>query len=46
MKTPWRRVAENGPWLTELLDLVEITEIARLGRNVELVDAKQEDAHA
>lgn len=43
--TPWRRSADNGPWLTALLDLVEITEIARLGRNTELADSEQEVAH-
>lgn len=31
--SPWRRAANNGPWLTALLDLVEIAEIGRLGRN-------------
>jgi hypothetical protein len=35
MKEPWRRTTNNGPWMTALLDLVEITEIARLGRSVE-----------
>ncbi len=43
--TPWRRGASNGPWLTALLDLVEITEIARLGRNTEPADSKQEATH-
>lgn len=43
--TPWRRGANNGPWLTALLDLVEITEIARLGRNTELADSEQEVVH-
>jgi CRISPR RNA silencing complex Cmr2 subunit-like protein len=43
--TPWRRAANNGPWLTALLDLVEITEIARLGRNAERADSKREVAH-
>lgn len=32
VKAPWRRSSENGGWITELLDLVEIAEIARLGR--------------
>lgn len=41
----WRRSANNGPWLTALLDLVEIAEIARLGRNTERTDADQEAAH-
>jgi hypothetical protein len=35
VKAPWRRASNNGPWLTELLDLVEISEIARLGRCAE-----------
>lgn len=32
---PWRRAANDGPWLTPLLDLVEIAEISRLGRREE-----------
>ncbi len=43
--TPWRRAANNGPWLTSLLDLVEIAEIARLGRNTERANIKREIAH-
>jgi hypothetical protein len=43
--TPWRRAAEHGPWLTAMLDLVEITEIARLGRNAERANSKWEVAH-
>lgn len=43
--TPWRRAADNGPWLTALLDLVEIAEIARLGRNAERANSKLEVAH-
>ncbi|MCG3173790.1 MAG: hypothetical protein GMKNLPBB_01992 [Myxococcota bacterium] len=35
VKAPWRRASNGGPWLTELLDLVEISEIARLGRSAE-----------
>jgi hypothetical protein len=42
---PWRRTANNGPWITALHDLVEIAEIARLGRNPERTDADQEAAH-
>jgi hypothetical protein len=42
---PWRRSANNGPWLTALLDLVEIAEIARLGRKPERTNADQEAAH-
>ncbi len=42
---PWRRAANNGPWLTALLDLVEIAEIARLGRNTERTNTEQEAAH-
>jgi hypothetical protein len=33
VQEPWRRAASNGPWMTALLDLVEIAEIARLGRS-------------
>lgn len=43
--TPWRRAANNGPWQTALLDLVEIAEIARLGRNIERANTKREIAH-
>jgi len=43
--TPWRCAANNGPWLTALLDLVEIAEIARLGRGTERADSKPEVAH-
>ena len=42
---PWRLAANNGPWLTALLDLVEVTEIARLGRNAERADSSREVAH-
>ncbi|MBX3185135.1 MAG: hypothetical protein KIT72_00035 [Polyangiaceae bacterium] len=43
VREPWRRTANNGPWLTALLDLVEIAEIARLGRNTARAD--EEAAH-
>ncbi len=43
--TPWRRAANSGPWLTALLDLVEVAEIARLGRSVERAESKREVAH-
>jgi hypothetical protein len=43
--TQWRRAANNGPWLTALLDLVEIAEIARLGRSGEHADTEREAAH-
>lgn len=43
--TPWRRTANNRPWLTALLDLVEVAEIARLGRNAERAESKREVAH-
>jgi hypothetical protein len=39
----WRRA--GNAWITALLDLVEIAEIARLGRNAELADSKEEAAH-
>jgi hypothetical protein len=42
---PWRRAGNNGPWLTAFLDLVEVTEIARLGRNTEHADSGREVAH-
>jgi hypothetical protein len=42
---PWRRAANEGPWITELLDLVEIAEIARLGRNAVDVQLAEEVAH-
>lgn len=45
VKAPWRRASGNGPWTTELLDLVEIAEIARLGRNVEAARPATEAAH-
>jgi hypothetical protein len=45
VKAPWRRAANNGPWLTELLDLVEISEIPRLGRSVEDSHPATEAAH-
>jgi len=43
--TPWQRAANHGPWLTALLDLVEITEIARLGRSADRADSRREVAH-
>lgn len=43
--TVWGRSANSGPWMTPLLDLVEITEIARLGRNAERANAKRWVAH-
>jgi hypothetical protein len=42
---PWRQAENNGPWLTALLDLVEIAEIARLGRNAERTESQREAAH-
>ncbi len=32
VRTPWRGAANQAPWITNLLDLVEVAEIARLGR--------------
>jgi hypothetical protein len=46
VKTPWRRTSNNGPWITELLDLVEIAEIARLGRSAGHTRTVREAAHA
>jgi len=43
VKEPWRRA--GNAWNTALLDLVEITEIARLGRNTERADTGREAAH-
>ena len=45
VKTVWRRTSTNGPWLTELFDLVEIAEIARLGRSAERTVAAGEAAN-
>ncbi len=42
---PWRHTANNGAWLTALLDLVEIAEIARFGRSVEDTRAETEAVH-
>jgi hypothetical protein len=44
LKTPWRRDANNRWWLTALLDLVEIMEIARLGR-AERTGTVRDSAH-
>ena len=41
----WRRTRSDGPWITELLDLVEIFEIERLGRSGEHGRGKRETAH-
>jgi len=41
--SPWRRAENNEPWLTALLDLVEIAEVGRLGRNTQRDE--QEAAH-
>lgn len=41
---PWRRSSDGGPWITELLDLVEIAEIAKLGRNVDSASPAMEAA--
>ena len=46
VKTPWRRTSNNGPWLTELLDLVEMAEISRLGRSAGHTRTVREAAHA
>jgi hypothetical protein len=45
VKEPWRRTSNNGPWITALLDLIEVAEIARLGRNDERGDTAEEAAH-
>jgi hypothetical protein len=41
----WRQVSNNGPRLTALLDLVEVAEIAHLGRNTASTAIEQETAH-
>jgi len=41
----FRRSIPSGPWRTELLDLVEIVEIARSGRSTKRVDLEKETAH-
>lgn len=45
MEQPWFRAAGGGPWLTAMLDLVEIAEIARLGRAGQDRRADQRAAH-
>jgi hypothetical protein len=43
VKEPWRRA--GNAWITALLDLVEIFEIGRLGRNPERGDTAEEAVH-
>lgn len=45
VETAWRRPSTDGPWLTELLDLVEVAEIARLGSSAERSRTEGEVAH-
>jgi len=45
MKELWRRSANNEPWLTALLDLVEVAEIARLGRSTARAEDEREATH-
>lgn len=45
VKEPWRRAAHDGPWLTPLLDLVEVAEIARLGRSIDRNPPAEEVGH-
>lgn len=42
----WQRASDGDPWTTVLLDLVEITEIGRLGTRNETSQAGQEVTHA
>lgn len=42
---PWRKNSATGPWLTSLLDLIEVSEIQRLGRNVQDTHVKKVTAH-
>jgi len=44
VKEPWRRAEKAS--ITALLDLVEIAEITRLGRNTARTDSAEEAAHA
>lgn len=46
VNAPWRRAENGGPWLTKLLDLVEILEISRLGRRAKHSQPVQEATHA
>lgn len=41
----WRRPSNSGPWITALLDLVEIAEIGRLGRTTERAGTVREADH-
>lgn len=43
VEEPWRRA--GNAWTTALLDLVEIAEIGRLGRNTERADTEREADH-
>lgn len=45
VETTWRRSSTESPWLTDVLDLVEIAEIARLGSRAEHTHAETETAH-
>jgi hypothetical protein len=45
LKELWRRSVNNELWLTELLDLVEVIEIARLGRNTARAEDEREATH-
>lgn len=45
VESVWSRVSEKGPWVTALLDLVEVAEIARLGRRNEELPSAKEAAH-
>lgn len=42
----WWRSSNNGPWMTSLLDLVEVSEIARLGRSAQDAHVEKEVTHA
>jgi hypothetical protein len=45
VRAPWRRTQNEGPWVTELVDLVEISEIPRLGRSAQQAYPAKEGAH-
>jgi hypothetical protein len=41
----WRRTSDDGPWLTALLDLVEVFETPKLGRSAERPKPSMEVPH-
>lgn len=45
VKEPWRRASNSDAWITALVDLIEVSEIARLGRGGEGRHAERETTH-